>query len=382
MKRFLLFLLAVAATSWVAANAQSKETGSFLAKLGRDTIAVEQYSMDARELQGTSIARSPHTTVRTYRATFGPNGALERFHVSYQQFNGPVTAERDFEYTDDSVHVTTKQGENTREYTVAAPGRPYPFFADLFGGWNAALTHAMRRGGTRRFSILAGRRIFRYEVRESPNGTLELMNPDRDFGPLYARVGRGGRLERFDMTATTDKFVAQRVSGLNVNSMGRRFARRERAGHALGMLSPRDSVLATLGGAHIMVDYGRPSMRGRKIFGNVVPWNEVWRTGANAATQLKTDRDLMFGTTRVPAGIYSIFTLPSQKGWMLIINRQHGQWGTVYNQSQDLARLPLRITHLRSPVEHFTFNISSRGREGILHLRWERTEASIPFTVQ
>ena len=184
------------------------------------------------------------------------------------------------------------------------------------------------------------------------------------------------------MTATTDKFVAQRVSGVNVEALGRSFERRESAGHALGVLSPRDSVLATLGGAHIMVDYGRPSMRGRKIFGNVVPWNEVWRTGANAATQLKTDRDLMFGTTRVPAGIYSIFTLPSQKGWMLIINRQHGQWGTVYNQSQDLARLPLRITHLRSPVEHFTFNISSRGREGILHLRWERTEASIPFTVQ
>jgi hypothetical protein len=382
MKRLLSLLLAIAGTTWVVATAQTKETGSFLAKLGRDTIAVEQYSMSDRELRGTSIARSPQTTVRTYLATFGPNGALERFHVSYQPFGGQVTAERDFVYADDSVRVTMKQDSNTREYTVAAAGRPYPFFADLFGGWNAALVHAMRKGGTKQFAILSGRRIFRYEVQGTSPGALELMNPEGNFGPLYARIGKDGRLDRFDMTATTDKFVVQRVSRVNVEGMGRRFAERERAGHALGVLSPRDSVLAILGGAHVMVDYGRPSMRGRTIFGKVVPWNKVWRTGANAATQLKTDKELVFGTTRVPAGIYSLFTLPSQKGWMLIINRQHGQWGTVYDQSQDLARLPLKVTRLKNPVDRFTFDITERANQGVLGFKWERTEASIPFRVQ
>jgi hypothetical protein len=382
MKRFFPLLAVIAGTAWVAATAQTSETGSFLAKLGRDTIAVEQYSMNARELRGTSIARSPQTTVRTYLATFGPNGALERFHVSYQKFGGPVTAERDFAYTDDSVRVTMKQDASTREYTAAAPGRPYPFFADLFGGWNAALVHAMRKGGTKQFAILSGRRIFRYEVQGTSPGALELMNPEGNFGPLYARIGKDGRLDRFDMTATTDKFVVQRVSRVNVEGMGRRFAERERAGHALGVLSPRDSVLAILGGAHVMVDYGRPSMRGRTIFGKVVPWNKVWRTGANAATQLKTDKELVFGTTRVPAGIYSLFTLPSQKGWMLIINRQHGQWGTVYDQSQDLARLPLKVTRLKNPVDRFTFDITERANQGVLGFKWERTEASIPFRVQ
>lgn len=382
MKRFFPLLAVIAGTAWVAATAQTSETGSFLAKLGRDTIAVEQYSMNARELRGTSIARSPQTTVRTYLATFGPNGALERFHVSYQKFGGPVTGERDFVYSDDSVRVTMKQDASTREYTVAAPGRPYPFFADLFGGWNAALVHAMRKGGTKQFAILSGRRIFRYEVRGTSPGALELMNPEGNFGPLYARMGKDGRLDRFDMTATTDKFVVQRVTRVNVKGMRRRFADRERTGHALGVLSPRDSVLAMLGGAHIMVDYGRPSMRGRTIFGKVVPWNEVWRTGANAATQLRTDKELVFGTTRVPAGTYSLFTLPSQKGWMLIINRQHGQWGTVYDQSQDLARLPLKVTRLKNPVDRFTFDITEHGNQGVLRFKWERTEASIPFRVQ
>jgi hypothetical protein len=195
-------------------------------------------------------------------------------------------------------------------------------------------------------------------------------------------MGKDGRLDRFDMTAATDKFIVQRVARVNVEGMAKTFAERERAGQALRVFSPRDTVRAVVNGAHVMVDYGRPALRGRTIFGNVVPWNEVWRTGANAATQLITDKELVFGATKVPPGTYSVFTLPSQKTWLLIINRQYGQWGTIYDQSKDLARIPLTVTHLKNPVDRFTFDIASRGSVGVLQYKWERTEASIPFKVQ
>ena len=180
----------------------------------------------------------------------------------------------------------------------------------------------------------------------------------------------------------TDKFVAMRVPTADVKGTAKNYAEREKAGNAVGPLSPRDTARATVNGASIMVDYGRPSVRGRVIFGQVVPWNTVWRTGANAATQLMTSKDLMFGTTLVPAGTYSVFTLPSQEGWKLIINSQHGQWGTVYDQTKDVVRLPLDVKKLDDLVEKFTFDIASDGSRGTLRFRWEKTEASVPFTVK
>lgn len=164
--------------------------------------------------------------------------------------------------------------------------------------------------------------------------------------------------------------------------MAKEFADRERSGSALGVLSPRDTVRAEITGAHLMIDYGRPAARGRTIFGHVVPWDSVWRTGANAATQLITDKEIQFGSITVPPGTYSLFTLPGTDRWLLIINRQHGQWGTAYDQSKDLARLPLDIQHGEELVERFTFEIAPAGKEGLLRFEWEHTIASIPFTVR
>jgi hypothetical protein len=133
----------------------------------------------------------------------------------------------------------------------------------------------------------------------------------------------------------------------------------------------------------VMVDYGRPHQRGRKIFGDVVPWGQVWRTGANAATQLITNRPLVIGGTTVPAGTYTLWTLPSASGAELIINKQHGQWGTDYDAAQDLVRLPLTRSALTTPVEQFTIALDPSGSTGgTLRMRWEGTEYSIPFTVQ
>lgn len=140
--------------------------------------------------------------------------------------------------------------------------------------------------------------------------------------------------------------------------------------------SPRDTAEMTYAGERVLVDYGRPSMRGRTIFGGLVPYGQVWRTGANAATTFVTPRDVRIGETLVPAGTYTLYTLPAAGEWQLIVNRQTGQWGTEYDQAQDLVRIPMRVERTAAPVEQFT--ISLVPNTGLV-MEWENTRASVPI---
>ncbi len=166
--------------------------------------------------------------------------------------------------------------------------------------------------------------------------------------------------------------------------------------------STRASVSATLAGrviggrwfagaagvagpAEIRIDYGQPHARGRRVMGVVVPYDTVWRTGANLATTLTTDVDLVIGDASVPRGVYTLFTLPSEVGWKLIVNRQTGQWGTDYDPAQDLVRIDLRVRMLREPAESLSwFLVPARDRSprGVLKIVWGDTELSADWRVR
>ncbi len=147
------------------------------------------------------------------------------------------------------------------------------------------------------------------------------------------------------------------------------------------ILSPRDSVLLALDTNVIAVSYSRPSMRGRKIMGELVPWDRVWRTGANQATHIRTTFDMMLGGMPVPRGVYTLWTLPSPSGWKMIINKQTGQWGTQYDERQDLARMKVTSRRLPAPVDTFTVKLRKTGKSsGILTLMWEFTSVEVPFS--
>jgi len=139
--------------------------------------------------------------------------------------------------------------------------------------------------------------------------------------------------------------------------------------------SPHETVTATVDGAKVSIEYGRPYTRGRKIMGGLVPYGRVWRTGADAATTLTTDAPLNIGGAAVPAGKVTLYTLPNAQTWKLIVNKQTGQWGTEYNEGQDLARVDLAVKTLTAPVDQFTIKIEG----GLLKLSWELTELSVPI---
>ena len=145
---------------------------------------------------------------------------------------------------------------------------------------------------------------------------------------------------------------------------------------------PRDSTEMIIAGKRISVNYGRPSIHGRKIMGDFVPYNRVWRTGSGKATLLTTDADLELGGMEIPKGKYSLYTFPTETQWKLIINKEVGQWGTVYNPQQDLARIALEKRTLANPVEKLTFILEhGTNNSGTLKIEWENTSLSVPFKV-
>jgi len=131
-------------------------------------------------------------------------------------------------------------------------------------------------------------------------------------------------------------------------------------------------------GKTVNVDYSSPRVKGRKIFGELVPNGQVWRTGANEATTFVADTNLSVGGTNVPAGSYTIFTVPNADKWSLVISKKTGEWGTDYaGEKEDLARVPMSVSKTSAPVENFTISFDQKGSSCTLNLDWENTRASV-----
>jgi hypothetical protein len=194
--------------------------------------------------------------------------------------------------------------------------------------------------------------------------------------PTEVTTDDRGRVLTVDGSRTTQHILVQRQASADIPGLAAMFAQRG------GVLSPRDTILRKVGSAQLWVDYSRPMARGRRVFGaNGVLGDTIWRTGANAATQFRTDVPLSIAGQTVPAGLYTLWTVAVPGRYQLIFNKQVGQWGTEYHAEQDLVRVPLRATQLPQLVDRFTIDVEpASGNAGVLKLRWDTTELAVPFT--
>ncbi|MGA7220630.1 MAG: DUF2911 domain-containing protein [Candidatus Sulfotelmatobacter sp.] len=148
--------------------------------------------------------------------------------------------------------------------------------------------------------------------------------------------------------------------------------------------SPPASASCDLGGGKtIKTDYSSPRMKGRKIYGGLVPFGEVWRTGANDATTFVPSADVVVGGKAVPAGSYTLFTVPAADTWTLIVNKKTGEWGIPYKyESDELARVDMKVSKLPSPVENFTISYNKSGSGCTMNIDWETTRASVDISAK
>jgi Protein of unknown function (DUF2911) len=141
---------------------------------------------------------------------------------------------------------------------------------------------------------------------------------------------------------------------------------------------PAKAACKLQGGKDITIDYSSPRAKGRKIFGGLVPYGQIWRAGANEATTLVSGSDVTIGGKAVPAGSYTVFTIPGEDKWTLVISKKTGEWGTAYpGPDNDLARIDMKVSKLAAPVENFTIALDPAGAGCTLKMEWETTEASV-----
>jgi hypothetical protein len=367
------------------------DSAVFVTRLGVDTVAVERVVFTPRRVEADVLLRMPTTSLTRYVLDLSPAGELTRLESVRTQPNVESSLSRQaIVRVGDSLRVESNQpGQASQSNTVAAAdGRVLPFIDVVHWPFELALVRMRATGQPRTAQpLLSGSRVSNFPITDLGPDSMTITHPQR--GTMRVRVDASGRLLALDASATTRKLLVERrgwMSADAIDALAERWTALDARGRSLGALSGRGQMDATISDANVAADYGTPAKRGRPVWGALVPFGQVWRTGANQATHFTTDRDLVFGTGAdtlvVPAGRYTLFSIPERDGGRLIISRQTGQAGTAYDPAHDLGRVRLTARPLAEPVEVFTIAANPDGSGGVLRLQWDRTELVAPFRVR
>src|SRR2546427_5416119 len=358
-----------------------QDSGAFVVRLGTDTVALEQYTRTATQLRGEYVVRTPRSLHRIYTADLNPDGTVRRWELVTHNIGGgpgPMETKASVDFSGDTAVMVSPQGDGTVTSKFAVPRGTFPLLIPGYGLMEHMGRWARATGkDSVRFTALASaNQTSGGYIRKRGGDTLVFMLDEGQLagvGPFTFRLDRQGHLTWLTGKGSTLQVEVQRVASVPMAQATQSFASRP-----LGQLSPRDTTRATIGGSEVWIDYSRPTRRGRDIFGTLEPWNKVWRTGANAATQLNTPVDLVIGGATVPAGRYTLWTLPSPTGWKLIINKQNGQWGTEYHLEQDLVRVDAKTETLPTPVEQFVIAFEPASAPSTITFAWDKVLYSVP----
>lgn len=385
MPRHLACLVLIAALASAASAQVAPDTEGFVVCLGEDTLAVERYSRSATTLESEIVLRVPAARRVTYTAALDPLGdvrSMELVVTPLLEHSEPPRVSRGLlRFRGDTADVQLTLDGGTRELKVAARPGSMPLAAFSHALVEQAILRASHLGlDSMAFDWVGVGAPVAYPTYVSRRGDGAIVIGFFD-APAVATMDSSGRMLALDGSATTAKVEVRRVHAPDLEHFARAFAAAEAAHGPVGQLSPRDTTWGEIGQALVMVDYGRPSRRGRVVFGHVVPWGRVWRTGANEATQFTSDTPLSIGGQVIPAGTYSLWTVPRPDGATLIVNQRTGQWGTHYERSLDFARVEMVRETLAEPLEQFTIAIESSAQGGVLRLSWDSTSYVVPVSI-
>jgi Protein of unknown function (DUF2911) len=377
------------------------ERYGFIARLGNDTVSVESISRHGNTETSDEADRFPRVRVRHTEVELGPDGGIRHLVMQISTPSEPVNQRQRqvvVGVTRDSVLISKTDGTGAIRRAFATNGGVVEgHLPQMYSLYELYFAAALKRA----------------EVSKRPPGDTEQMRQfyiDREFDqfPLGHGVVRplgGGKAEiehdwlagvgaaTFDSAEhmlsysgarTTYKVEVTRLAAPpDVQAASAQFEAAE-AKSGVTELSVRDTVRASIGDATFTIDYGRPLVRGRVLAGNILPYDMVWRTGANAATQFTTSAPVTLAGMRIPAGTYTLWTVPRTNGRAdLIVNRQTGQWGTEYDGSHDLGMAHMTTETLTTPVEKFTIAITSTSKaRGALTMEWGPFRWTAPIEVR
>jgi len=376
------------------------ERYGFLALLGRDTVSLESVTRSGDVLVSDEVDRFPRVRRRHTRTTLGADGSIRHLEMDIRTPSEPSPQrERHVvaDVTKDSVTISKRDSTGVRRLAFATGGLlTMPHLPQMYSLTDLYFGAALARAASTK--LAAGEKVVLHQfyidrefdrfplhdgiVWPLPGGKAELRH-DWLSGTGEATFDSSRHMLTYSGARTTYKVEVKRLTELpDVEAIGGRFAALETSQGGVAQLSVRDTTRAAIGSATFTVDYGRPLARGRVLLGDIIPYDEVWRTGANAATQFSTSMPITLGGIRLPAGTYTLWTVPRTNGVDLIVNKQIGQWGTGYNGKFDLGKAAMGSAAAASPVEKFTISIvSTDAHHGTLVMEWGTFRWTAPIVV-
>lgn len=369
-----------------------EQTYGFIATLGDDTTSIERVTRTGDRIVSDAVGRSPVVVRRKWEAELAPDGRVRRWSMHTHIPNGPPGA-TDIHHTADFapgvVTVTRRAGpDSTRQAFRSSYAVTVPWNAFVYGTWEVLLEAARGRPDTARIGLYFfegwSEGGFGFARVRPLGGDSVAVSSTGLAGTGVAHVDSGGRLLSYSGEGTTYKQQVRRVADVpDLDALIQRFAAEEKARGFQTALSVRDTARGRVGSTPVTIDYSRPGARGRVLLGGLIPFGRVWRTGANAATHIHFAAPVEVAGVPVDSGTWTLWTLPTTDGVQLIVNRQTGQWGTGYRAEHDLARMPMRVDTLATPVERFTIRVEeSDGPEdgtGALAMEWGTFRWSVPM---
>ena len=378
------------------------ERYGFVTLLGNDTVSVERVERSPTRLVADGVDRWPFVRRRHTEFDLAADGKLRRMVMDVRTPNGRSPRERGrrvtADFSRDRVTISVRDSGGVRDTSFATGGAiTVPHVSMMYSTIELEIAAALRQAAAnglapgdsvlfRQFypdrDVGPSFTLHRGYVHLRPGGKVELRH-DWLAGTGDVTVDRSGRMLTYSGQRSTYKVTVTRITKPpDIDAVGDRLAAAER-GTGQQQLSVRDTARATIGTVTFSVDYGRPLARGRTLLGNVISYDRVWRTGANAATQLTTSAPITLAGLSLPAGTYTLWTLPHVGGVELIVNKQVGQWGTEYGRAHDLGRAPMKADSVDEPVEKFTISIEPSGaKRGTLVMSWGTFRWRAPVVVE
>jgi hypothetical protein len=378
------------------------ERYGFVTTLGNDTVAVERIERSPRRLVADGVDRWPFVRRRHTELDLAPDGTIRHMVMDVRTPNGRSPRERGrrvtADFSKDRVKISVRDSSGVRDTSFNTGGAiTVPHVSMMYSVIELEIAAALRQAATsglqpgdsvlfRQFypdrDVGPSFTLHRGYVHPHPGGKVELRH-DWLAGTGDVTVDSGGRMLTYSgMRSTYQVAVVRTTTPPDVESIGDRLAAAEtRTGPQ--QLSVRDTARATIGTATLSVDYGRPLARGRTLLGNVISYDRVWRTGANAATQFTTSAPISLAGLSLPVGTYTLWTIPHVRGVDLIVNKQTGQWGTEYSRARDVGKIAMKSDSVGPPVEKFTIAIEpSDARHGTLVMAWGTFRWTAPIVLQ
>jgi hypothetical protein len=393
MNRFTIALLVLAACQ----PSKAPEQYGYLALLGNDTISVERVTRRGDDIVSDEVDRFPRVRRRHTTMRLAADGTIKHLEMDIVTPSEPSNQRERHVVADvsaDSVHITKHDSSGTKKSAFATGGSlTMPHLPQMYSLTDLYFGAALRRAVAPGDSVVLRQYYIDREFDHFPlhHGVVRLVAANKaelhhDWLAGYGAatfVSLHHMLTSSGARSTYLVEVRRLTTMPDVEAIGQRFAALETAAGGMKQLSVRDTARATIGAAALSVDYGRPLARGRLLLGNVVPFNQVWRTGANAATQFTTSAPITLAGMPLTAGTYTLWTVPRADGHAdLIVNKQSGQWGTEYDSKLDFGVKGMLVDTTTSPAEKFTVSLVPAGaNKGTLVMEWGTFRWKAPIIV-